>query len=51
MSNLTFSIEVFPPKDSTAVGEIYNTLEQFAALSPDFISVTYSIKIRQWAHR
>ena len=41
MSNLTFSIEVFPPKDSTAVGEIYNTLGQFAALSPDFISVTY----------
>lgn len=41
MSNLTFSLEVFPPKDSTAVNEIYSSLRQFALLSPDFISVTY----------
>lgn len=41
MNNLQFSFEVFPPKDSVAVSEIYGALRQFALLKPDYISVTY----------
>lgn len=37
-----FSIEVFPPKQTTPIENIYPTLERLSALSPDFISVTYS---------
>ena len=36
-----FSLEVFPPKDSVSVNEIYKSLGAFAVLEPDFISVTY----------
>lgn len=36
-----FSFEVFPPKRTTPVESIYGTLEELAALKPDFISVTY----------
>jgi 5,10-methylenetetrahydrofolate reductase len=36
-----FSLEVFPPKDSVGLTAIYENLKDFAALSPDFISVTY----------
>lgn len=35
------SYEVFPPKPTTPVHTIYDTLEQLKDLSPDFISVTY----------
>lgn len=41
MTKIDFSIEVFPPKDSVGVEEIYKSLRQFAQLKPDFISVTY----------
>lgn len=36
-----FSFEVFPPKRTMPVESIYNTLDELAALKPDFISVTY----------
>lgn len=36
-----FSIEVFPPKRTAAVGAIYHALDEMKGLSPDFISVTY----------
>ncbi|MFZ5990094.1 MAG: methylenetetrahydrofolate reductase [NAD(P)H] [Bacillota bacterium] len=35
------SFEIFPPKLDTPLESIYNTLEQFKELKPDFISVTY----------
>lgn len=37
-----FSFEVFPPKNTSSVDVIYNTLDQLGDLHPDFISVTYS---------
>lgn len=37
-----FSFEVFPPKKTSSVDVIYNTLEELKELSPDFISVTFS---------
>lgn len=36
-----FSFEVFPPKRTMPIESVYNTLEELAALKPDFISVTY----------
>lgn len=36
-----FSFEIFPPKKTSSVDTIYNTLEQLQGLTPDFISVTY----------
>ncbi|MDR0381473.1 MAG: methylenetetrahydrofolate reductase [Oscillospiraceae bacterium] len=35
------SFEVFPPKQDTAIDDIYEALARLAALAPDFISVTY----------
>lgn len=35
------SFEIFPPKLDTPIESIFNTLEQFKDLKPDFISVTY----------
>lgn len=37
----TYSIEVFPPKKDTDVSVIYDALDEFRFLQPDFISVTY----------
>jgi methylenetetrahydrofolate reductase (NADPH) len=37
-----FSFEVFPPKKTSSIDVIYNTLDELKDLSPDFISVTYS---------
>ncbi len=37
----TLSFEVFPPKSTTPVESIYNTIDGLAPLNPDFISVTY----------
>ena len=37
----TYSIEVFPPKKETDVSVIYEALDEFRFLQPDFISVTY----------
>lgn len=38
---LVFSFEVFPPKLSSPIEVIYNTLDELKDLNPDFISVTY----------
>lgn len=35
------SFEIFPPKPDVPLDRIYDHLEQFEALGPDFISVTY----------
>lgn len=35
------SFEIFPPKLDTPLETIYETLEQFKELAPDYISVTY----------
>jgi len=35
------SFEIFPPKIDVPIDTIYNSLEQFRALNPDYISVTY----------
>ncbi len=37
-----YSFEVFPPKKTSSVDVIYNTLEELKDLRPDFISVTFS---------
>ncbi|MCW6075761.1 methylenetetrahydrofolate reductase [NAD(P)H] [Clostridium sporogenes] len=39
--NLVFSFEIFPPKATSSVKTIYETLEELKYLTPDFISVTY----------
>lgn len=36
-----FSFEIFPPKKTSSIDTIYNTLEELKGLSPDFISVTF----------
>ena len=36
-----FSLEVFPPKRTSPINTIYETLEELRELTPDFISVTY----------
>lgn len=36
-----FSFEVFPPKKSEEIYDIYKTLDTLKTLNPDFISVTY----------
>ncbi|MCH5252035.1 MAG: methylenetetrahydrofolate reductase [NAD(P)H] [Lachnospiraceae bacterium] len=36
-----YSLEVFPPKKDTDVSVIYDALDEFKALHPTFISVTY----------
>ncbi|WP_027399655.1 methylenetetrahydrofolate reductase [NAD(P)H] [Anaerovorax odorimutans] len=35
------SFEVFPPKKTSSIDIVYNTLQELNGLSPDFISVTY----------
>ncbi|CBZ03500.1 methylenetetrahydrofolate reductase [NAD(P)H] [Clostridium botulinum] len=39
--NLVFSFEIFPPKVTSSIKTIYETLEELKDLTPDFISVTY----------
>lgn len=36
-----YSLEVFPPKKDTDISSIYDALDQFKELHPNFISVTY----------
>lgn len=36
-----FSFEIFPPKTTSSIDTIYNTLDELAGLNPDYISVTY----------
>lgn len=38
---VTLSFEVFPPKPTSDVKIVYNTIEELSTLKPDFISVTY----------
>ncbi len=37
----SFSIEVFPPKDSSNIDKVLDNLKHFAQFKPEFISVTY----------
>lgn len=39
---MVFSFEVFPPKKTSSIDVIYNTLDELRDLKPDFISVTFS---------
>ena len=36
-----FSLEIFPPKKTSSVDTIYDTLDQLKDIHPDFVSVTY----------
>ena len=36
-----FSLEIFPPKKTSGIDTIYETLDGLKDLRPDFISVTY----------
>lgn len=36
-----FSLEIFPPKKTSAIEGIYKTLDNLVMVKPDFISVTY----------
>lgn len=38
---LVFSLEIFPPKNTSSIETLYKTLESLSDLRPDFISVTY----------
>lgn len=38
---VVFSFEIFPPKVTSPIETIYNTLEELKDLTPDYISVTY----------
>jgi len=35
------SLEIFPPKQAEGTDKIFNTIDEFKNLNPDFISVTY----------
>ena len=37
---IVFSFEVFPPKKTSSIQTIYDTLDALSDLNPDFISVT-----------
>ena len=39
--NVTFSLEIFPPKRDRPIESIYPTIDRLSAIKPDFISVTY----------
>lgn len=38
---VVYSFEIFPPKPTSPIETVYNTIEALADLGPDFISVTY----------
>ena len=38
---VTLSMEVFPPKTTTAFESVNKAVKEISALKPDFISVTY----------
>ncbi|NFS28200.1 methylenetetrahydrofolate reductase [NAD(P)H] [Clostridium botulinum] len=38
---VVFSFEIFPPKTTSSIQTIYNTLDALKGLNPDYISVTY----------
>lgn len=41
MRSQSFSIEFFPPKDQLGEERLWQALQQFDSLKPDFVSVTY----------
>lgn len=38
---MVFSFEIFPPKKTSSIDTIYDTIKELRYLNPDFISVTY----------
>ena len=38
---VVFSFEIFPPKTTSSIETIYNTLDELKDIKPDYISVTY----------
>lgn len=38
---VVFSLEIFPPKKTSGINTIYDTLDKLSDVKPDFISVTY----------
>jgi len=43
----TLSFEVFPPKKDADIPKIYDVIRELAAISPDFVSVTYGASGRE----
>ena len=41
----SLSFEIFPPKVTSPISTVYNTLEELKDLKPDFISVTYGLVV------
>lgn len=39
--NVVFSFEIFPPKSTSPIATIFDTIEELSVLQPDYISVTY----------
>ena len=39
--DISLSFEFFPPKDDAAEGQMWRAYEQLAAISPEFVSMTY----------
>ena len=42
---VVFSLEIFPPKKTSSIQTIYDTLDALRDIEPDFISVTYGAGI------
>ncbi len=38
---LVYSFEIFPPKPTSPIERVYDTIEELSVLNPDYISVTY----------
>lgn len=38
---VVFSFEIFPPRPTSSIATIYDTIEKLEVLNPDYISVTY----------
>ena len=45
------AFEIFPPKPDVPLETIYDHLDQFEALKPDYISVTYAQAYRHGARK
>jgi methylenetetrahydrofolate reductase (NADPH) len=38
---VVYSFEIFPPKPTSPIKTVYNTIDELSGLAPDYISVTY----------
>lgn len=38
---LVYSFEIFPPRSTSPIERVYDTIEELSVLNPDYISVTY----------